>query len=116
MANAAAMLDALPAVRLRLAMQKHVAEKAKLNQPTTVLEWAQWYRRLEGQPFTLDRFLPLKAIYEDDHPRIVIIKPAQRGVSEMLVNMANFALDRGADVWAKGQKDGLNVCYIFPTK
>lgn len=71
---------------------------------------------IEERPFTLERFEPLRAIYEDDHPRIVIIKPAQRGVSEYLVNVASFALDRGAEVWTDGAKSGLNVGYIFPTK
>ena len=84
--------------------------------PTTVLAWAERYRQIEGRPFTLDRFLPLKAIYEDTHPRIVIIKPAQRGVSEFAINYASFALDRGADVWTDGTKNGLNVGYVFPTK
>lgn len=96
-----------------------LAEKlapAAHDAPTTVLSWAEQYRQIEGRPFTLDRFLPLKGLYEDTHPRIVIMKPAQRGVSEFAINYASFALDRGAEVWANGLKNGLNVGYVFPTK
>lgn len=84
--------------------------------PTTVLSWAERYRQIDGRPFTLDRFLPLHEIYQDDHPHIVVIKPAQRGISEWAVNYASFAIDRGAEVWTGGAKNGLNVGYIFPTK
>jgi hypothetical protein len=84
--------------------------------PKTVLEWAERYREIDGRPFSLDRFAPLAAIYDDDHPHICVIKPAQRGISEWAINYASFALDRGADVWTHGEKAGLNVGYIFPTK
>jgi phage terminase large subunit GpA-like protein len=84
--------------------------------PSALLEWAERYRRIDGRPFSLDRFAPLRAIYADDHPRIVVTKPSQRGVSEWAINYAVFALDRGAEVWATGEKDGLNVGYIFPTQ
>jgi Arc/MetJ-type ribon-helix-helix transcriptional regulator len=85
-------------------------------QPSALLEWAERYRRIDGQSFSLDRFAPLRAIYADDHPRIVVTKPSQRGVSEWAINYAIFALDRGAEVWANGQKTGLNVGYLFPTQ
>lgn len=85
-------------------------------QPSALLEWAERYRRIDGHPFGLDRFAPLRAIYADDHPRIVVTKPSQRGVSEWAINYAIFALDRGAQVWTNGEKDGLNVGYIFPTQ
>lgn len=85
-------------------------------QPSALLEWAERYRRIDGHPFSLDRFAPLRAIYADDHPRIVVTKPSQRGVSEWAINYAIFALDRGASVWTDGAKDGLNVGYIFPTQ
>lgn len=80
------------------------------------LEWATRYRKLEGRPFTLENHRPLKGIYVDDHEHIVVGKPAQRGVSEYAINKAAFALDRGAEVWTRGEKDGLNVAYIFPKK
>lgn len=84
--------------------------------PTNALEWAHLHRKLEGRPFTLDRHRPLRAIYADPHDHIAIIKPAQRGVSELAINLTGFALDRGAEVWTRGDKDGLNVAYIFPKK
>lgn len=84
--------------------------------PTNALEWAMLHRKLESRPFTLERHLPLKAIYADPHEHIAIIKPAQRGVSEYAINLTGFALDRGAEVWTAGFRDGLNVAYIFPKK
>lgn len=72
------------------------------------------HRRIDGLPFTLDRFTPLREIYADDHPHICIKKPAQRGVSEYAINVAAFALDRGAVAWDT-RKNGLNVGYLFPT-
>lgn len=86
--------------------------------PSNVLEWAKRYRKIEGQPFTLDNYHPLEAIYTDDWPRLVIKKPAQRGVSEYAVNLACFALEHGHQCWVPegSAKDGLNVGYIFPIK
>lgn len=101
--------------RLRLYALKKRREQQQAP-PADVLAWAQRYRRIDGQPFSLARFEPLRAIYQDAHPHICIIKPAQRGVSELAVNYASFALDRGAAVWTHGEKDGLNVGYIFPTR
>lgn len=83
--------------------------------PAGPLAWAERYRRIDGQPFALDRFRPLHAIYADDHPHIAVVKPAQRGVSEFAINCACFALDLGATAWAT-HKDGLNVAYLFPTQ
>jgi phage terminase large subunit GpA-like protein len=114
--SAAAVLEALPlaAAAARRRQEQRVSHIETL--PTTILEWADRYRRIDGQAFSLDRFKPLRAIYEDTHPHIVVGKPAQRGVSEMAVNYTSFALDRGAAIWTGGTKDGLNVGYIFPTR
>lgn len=81
----------------------------------TPLEWAKQKRRIDDQPFSLDRFPALVDIYNDDHPHKVIIKPAQRGVSEMAITFAVHALDVGARYWNL-PKNGLNVGYLFPTK
>lgn len=87
--------------------------------PRTVIDWATLNRRIDNRRFSLDRFRPLQHIYEhiheDDHKHVAIIKPAQRGVSELAINYAVYALDRGARVWTNGAKNGLNVGYIFPT-
>lgn len=100
-----------------------VAERIRARQsggvhapPDSVLDWAKRYRRIEGRPFNLDRFRPLEQIYLDDHPRIVVKKPAQRGISEWAVSFTCFALEHGARLWANGQKNGLNVGYLFPVK
>lgn len=83
--------------------------------PASVIAWAERYRRIDGRPFSLARFGPLRALYEDEHPHICVIKPAQRGVSEWAINRVCFALDLGARAWNTG-KDGLNVAYLFPTQ
>lgn len=72
-------------------------------------------RRIDDQEFSLERFPCLAEIYEDDHPHVVIIKPAQRGVSEMAVTKTLHALDVGARYWNL-PKNGLNVGYLFPTQ
>lgn len=84
--------------------------------------WAEAYRRIDDQPFSLDYdpearkgYEPLKAIYDDDHPFIVIMKPAQVGVSELAITRALHALDVGARYW-RTTNDGLNVAYLFPTQ
>lgn len=79
------------------------------------LAWAQTRRRIDGQHFSLDRFKPLAEIYDDDHAHIVVIKPAQVGVSELAITRALHALDVGAAFWKTG-KAGLNVGYLFPTQ
>jgi len=82
--------------------------------PASPLAWATAHRAIDGQPFSLQRFAPLQALYADTHPHICVIKPAQRGVSEWAINYTGFALDRGAAAWAP-DKTGLNVAYLFPT-
>lgn len=79
-----------------------------------VMAWATANRRIDDRPFSLRGWEPLRGLYEDDHPRIVVMKPAQRGVSEWAVNLTGFALDAGARAWAP-HKRGLNVAYLFPT-
>ncbi len=80
----------------------------------SLYEWSLRHRRIDDHPFSLDRFSPLIPIYQDDHPFIVLIKPAQTGCSEFAINYACWALDQGAQYWGTG-KAGLNVGYIFPT-
>ncbi|HEX8747404.1 MAG TPA: terminase gpA endonuclease subunit [Pyrinomonadaceae bacterium] len=90
------------------------------------LAWAIMYRQIEGQAFSLDYkpasetepatgYEPLREIYDDDHPFIVVMKPAQVGVSELAITRALHALDIGAQYW-KTSNDGLNVGYLFPTQ
>lgn len=114
------LIDLFEALELADAeLLAEAAERAAAEtetQPSALLEWAERYRRIDGQPFSLDRFAPLRAIYADDHPHIVVIKPSQRGLSEWAINYAIFALDRGGEVWAAGSKTGLNVGYLFPTQ
>lgn len=78
------------------------------------LEWAKKYRRIDDRQFTLENHKPLKALYEDKHPYIVVLKPAQVGVSEWAITRVLHTLDVGARYW-KTQKEGLNVGYVFST-
>jgi hypothetical protein len=109
---------AIAAVEARLQAEAEAERRRRLRAraaaTATMPGWAHYYRRIDDQPFSLARFRPLEALYADDHPHIVVIKPAQRGISEYAINLACFALDRGADVWETG-KNGLNVGYLFPT-
>lgn len=109
----AALADLLPAL-LAAQRRTQAAQAATTTAPRTVLAWAQQHRRIDDQPFTLERFAPLRALYEDDHPHICVMKPAQRGVSEWAINVVGFALEHGAAAWAP-EKAGLNVGYVFPT-
>jgi hypothetical protein len=79
------------------------------------LEWTLKHRRLEERPFTLDRHIPLRQIYEDESRHIVVMKPAQVGVSEWAISRATHALDCGAQFY-QTDKAGLNVAYLFPTR
>lgn len=107
--------QALPLAILSLRLKQGQKPPEKIPPPRTVLEWARRFRRIEGRAFTLENFTPLQAIYEDEHPHIVIMKPAQRGISELAINYTMFGLECGAKQWADGKKDGLNIAYIFPT-
>lgn len=104
-------------LKLRVAAAMGIQEQQRTSgpKPGTVYDWALTYRRPNGRDFSLDRYPPLKALYDDDHPNIVVMKPAQRGISEWAVNYSLFALDRGAEIWAPGLF-GLNVLYLFPTE
>lgn len=90
------------------------------------LAWAEVHRRIDDMVFSLDYrpatedtpasgYEPLREIYDDDHPFIVVMKPAQVGVSELAITRALHALDIGARYW-KTSNDGLNVGYLFPTQ
>lgn len=84
------------------------------------LDWAHAYRRIDDQDFSLERFKPLVAIYEDEHPDIVVMKPAQVGVSEWAISRALHTLDVGARYYREkgvysAKKSGLNVGYLFST-
>ena len=109
----AAVLAMLPLAAGVLARQKG-SEAGSDPPPTSLLAWANRYRQIDGHPFSLERFTPLADLYRDEHPHIVVMKPAQRGISEWAINYACFALDCGAAAWATPKK-GLNVGYIFPT-
>lgn len=100
------------------------AGKSSLTPNLTPLAWGKEFRRIEGQPLSLDYdpaatppvgYEPLKEIYDDDHSFIVIMKPAQVGVSELAITRALHALDCGARYWGTSN-DGLNVGYLFPTQ
>lgn len=114
-----AVYDPPELLRLRLYAYEQRKRREASEQPEPpplhVLDWAERYRHIDGQPFSLERFAPLKAIYADEHPHMVVIKPAQRGISEWAINMTLFALEHGASRWAP-HKDGLNVGYVFPTQ
>ncbi len=88
------------------AKQSHQRRQAILSQTSQssddtitpilpLLEWSQQFRRLDDQPFTLERFQPLLELYRDTHSNICVMKPAQVGVSEYLINYAIYAMIEG---------------------
>lgn len=116
------------AIDIALALYSEKPAPAAGQTPTphnlSPLAWGKEFRRIEGRPLTLDYntqsspptgYEPLKEIYDDDHPFIVIMKPAQVGVSELAITRALHALDVGARYW-NTSNDGLNVGYLFPTQ
>ena len=109
--------NSTPLLRLRAQaeIERRRRQRERDANPPSLLEWAQAHRRIDDHPFSLGRFKPLEAIYADDHPNKVVIKPAQKGVSEWAITLACWALDVGAGFW-KTEKAGLNVGYLFPTQ
>lgn len=89
-------------------------ERTSDTAPKTLLEYAERYRRIDQQPFSLEMYPPLRALYEDESRTIVVMKPSQRGVSEWAITKALFVMDRGPTHFGLN-KSGLNVGYIFPT-
>jgi hypothetical protein len=101
---------------LRLAQRYRQASGSSVSSDS-VYDFAVKHRRIERRPFTLERYRPLQALYEDDWPLIDVMKPAQRGVSEWAISLVCFALDQGARRWVPdGSKAGLNVGYVFPAR
>ncbi len=94
--------------------QAQEAQTAQETRPLPPRAWAEAHRRIDDQPFSLERYQPLQEPYDDDHPFQVYLKCAQVGVSEMAITKACHALDVGARYWQTG-KAGLNVAYLFPT-
>lgn len=111
------MLMAQGAVRLRGLEAKRSAEMQahKLAPPKNPRQYADRYRQIDNQPFTLEKHGPLVALYEDQSQNIAVMKPSQRGVSEWAITYALWILDVGAQALGL-PKAGLNVGYIFPTK
>ena len=77
-----------------------------LRDPDDLARWTEAYRAIGGEPMSLSP--QLRGLYRDRHPRIVVQKAAQVGVSEYLVSSAFWA----ADVAWGGRG---NVIYYLPT-
>lgn len=80
----------------------------------SLIEYAERYRRIDDQRFSLEAYEPLRAVYEDDSKHICVMKPSQVGVSEWAITKTLWVLDQGAKAFDL-PKNGLNVGYIFPT-
>ena len=75
--------------------------------PEDPLLFAQAHRRFDGRPMEVPR--ALEAIYQDEHPFVVVQKPAQVGCTECMVNLA---------LWCAATNQGGrgNVLYLMPTQ
>lgn len=78
---------------------------ARMADRANFLDWVMRYRRFDGIPPVLSP--PLKAIYEDMSPNIVVLKAAQVGISEWGINMALYVADQ------KWGNRGVGL-YVFP--
>ena len=57
--------------------------------PHDLALWSEAYRFFGDRPMELSP--QLRGLYEDNHPRIVVMKAAQVGISEWLLNTALWA-------------------------
>lgn len=115
----------LVALLLRARAEKALQDERDAMPAPTLRQWVKDNRRINGQPFDLDRFKPLEELYGYPEqpveevaglaPDLTVIKAAQRGVSEFAVNRALYTLDVGWRTMVE-KHDGLNVGYLFPTK
>jgi hypothetical protein len=100
----------------RLSEQVWTPDEPAQEKPVPApLDWALATRLMDELPFTLAGYRPLEQIYADDSQHIVVIKPAQVGVSEFAITRTCWTLLHGARYWQTGQA-GLNVAYVFPTE
>lgn len=86
--------------------QAALKERAKRN-PANVLFWAEAYRRIGGSPMVVPPHL--HAVYQDDHPFLVVRKPSQVGATEFNLNTAAWAAD--CQYASRGV-----VLYLLPTQ
>ena len=89
-------------LRLRNRAQAELARRTR-----SLYDWSLAHRFLDNTPMEL---IPaLEAIYQDDHPLLVIQKSAQVFASEFLINTA---------LWAADTKQGGrgNAFYVMPTQ
>jgi hypothetical protein len=91
--------------RLERLSQAALRERARRH-PDNLLFWSEAYRRIAEGPFVVPP--ALRAIYQDDHPFIVIRKPRQVGATEFNLNPAAGAADR------RYAERGV-VLYMLPT-
>ncbi|MBA7602086.1 hypothetical protein ES703_09172 [subsurface metagenome] len=69
-------------------------------------QWTKELARIRGKQVGFSNYEFLKRIYRDDSPHIVVMKGAQIGVSELLINTA---------IWFCETMGG-NVLYVMPTQ
>src|SRR5581483_9409256 len=81
-------------------------ERARRH-PDNLLYWAEAHRRIGGRPMSVPP--ALHAIYQDQHPFLVVRKPSQVGLTEFDLNLALHSADT---VYA----DRGNVLYLLPTQ
>lgn len=60
---------------------------------TDLLGWTEAHRRLGDAPMRIPA--PLRALYRDDAPYVVVMKGAQMGLSEWAINLALHTADTG---------------------
>jgi hypothetical protein len=108
-------VEVTPQVRAIAKINLARVRKGKRQSVMSRYEWAHEKLRIDGKPFSLDSYPCLQDVYRDERPNIVLMKAAQRGLSQFALADTLWTLDVGAEYYETG-KIGLNVGYLFPTQ
>src|SRR3546814_17941875 len=74
-------------------VRRHHASTGQAELPRDLLAWTEAHRRFGEHPMRIPA--PLRALYRDDSPYVVVMKGAQMGLSAWEINVALHTADPG---------------------
>src|SRR3546814_14556534 len=74
-------------------VRRHHASTGQAELPRDLLAWTEAHRRFGEHPMRIPA--PLRALYRDDSPYVVVMKGAQLGLSEWAINVPLHTADTG---------------------
>src|SRR3546814_1947800 len=74
-------------------VSRHPAPTGQAELPRDLLAWTEAHRRFGEHPMRIPA--PLRALYRDDSPYVVVMKGAQMGLSEWAINVTLHTADTG---------------------